>query len=278
MLDAYKELEPVVYGENAIKYLYFEVECGRMCFQMHWHDRMELLCVSSGILKLHLREGILNLYPGQIAVINSGQLHGGFYGNEGVAYHTIMFDVKKFLNGTIASGKYLTPLSRNRIFFQTIIEDERLLEIVERIVTMQKNREEIHPLSAIGAIYEMIGILYGHCEKNVCAAEIQDAAFGEILKYINERYTEEISAGKVSLKFGYNESYFCRRFKAITGIHYSKYVQALRMERAQQLLRDGREPIGDVAWKCGFADVSYFTKCFRRLFGFTPTQYRERKV
>ena len=52
MIDAYKELVPVVYGESSIKYLYSEAEADRMCFNMHWHDRMELNLVISGSLKL----------------------------------------------------------------------------------------------------------------------------------------------------------------------------------------------------------------------------------
>ena len=44
MIDGYKELTPVIYGENAIKYLYTEQKKaeGEICFLLHWHDRMEL--------------------------------------------------------------------------------------------------------------------------------------------------------------------------------------------------------------------------------------------
>ena len=43
MIDGYKELTPVIYGENAIKYLYTEQKKaeGEICFLLHWHDRME---------------------------------------------------------------------------------------------------------------------------------------------------------------------------------------------------------------------------------------------
>ena len=47
MIDGYKELTPVIYGENAIKYLYTEQKKaeGEICFLLHWHDRMELTYV-----------------------------------------------------------------------------------------------------------------------------------------------------------------------------------------------------------------------------------------
>ena len=275
MLDAYKELTPVIYGENAIKYLYYELEDERLCFGMHWHDRMELLCVKAGSLRLHLRDGQHILSSGQIAVINPGQLHGGFSCKGGVVYHTIMFDVEKFLNKTIASDKYLVPICRSDSAFTTIVDDYRLFDLVEKIVRMMNSKEVYNPLYAVGAIYEMIAILYNHREDGARIQTGQDMQYREMLEYINEHFSEDISAKSVSERFGYNEAYFCRRFREITGINFSRYVQALRMEKAQKLLRDTSEPIGDVAWKCGIEDVSYFTKCFKKQFGFTPTRYRK---
>ena len=53
MIDGYKELTPVIYGENAIKYLYTEQKKaeGEICFLLHWHDRMELTYVTEGTLR-----------------------------------------------------------------------------------------------------------------------------------------------------------------------------------------------------------------------------------
>ncbi len=277
MLDAYKELTPVVYGENAIKYLYTVVEekNGRMCFPMHWHERMELVGVADGSLEVHFGEWHCRLHAGQVAVINPGQLHGGFAGEDGVVYHTIMFDVQKFCNGTIASDKYLLPFCQGKYAFRNVIEDERLFAIVNRIADIQKNGARENPLRAIGTIYEMLGILYEYRDGSAKILYSQDMQYSEVLAYINEHFAEDISAKSLSERFGYNESYFSRRFREITGITFGRYVLALRMEQAQKLLQGGREPVGNVAWQCGFADVSYFTKCFKKLFGYTPTHYRQ---
>ena len=82
---------------------------------------------------------------------------------------------------------------------------------------------------------------------------------------------------EVSEKFGYNETYFCRRFKEITGLTFTGYLLALRMERAQKLLMETQEEIGTIAWKCGYADVSYFSHCFKKQFGVSPMGFRKEK-
>ena len=279
MLAAFKELTPLVYGENSIKYIYNNVKeaNGYVCFNLHWHDRMELIYVVKGNLELHTDEGHCPVLPGQIAVIDPRQIHGGFAGCNGVDYHTIMFEVEKFRNETIASRKYLQALCENEISFQTVIDDERLQRPVEYLVDILANTDENKPLLAIGIIYTILDVLFRCYTKNVKIAHVQDKSFDIILKYINEHYTEKCLSKEISKMFGYNEAYFCRRFREVTGITFSKYIQALRMEYAQKQIKSTTDEIGMIAWKCGFSDPSYFSNCFKKLFGMTPMEFRNMK-
>lgn len=277
MLDAYKELTPVIYGENAVKYLYLEHPAPQeLCFAMHWHERMELLYVQSGSLELHAQEGRYTVRAGQTAVLAPRQMHGGFAGGEGVVYHTIMFDVEKFCNTTLAAQKYLVPVCEGRIGFQRVVDDDALRKTEERLLAALDDSGQ-HPLSVIGIIYELLGILYRFRDDNIRVLMKQSQAFSEILKYINDRFTQKLSPKEVSEKFGYNETYFCRRFKEITGLTFTGYLLALRMECAQKLLTETQEEIGTIAWKCGYADVSYFSHCFKKQYGVSPMGFRKGK-
>jgi AraC-like DNA-binding protein len=302
MLDGYKELTPVVYGENGVKYLYAARKTpGELCFALHWHDRIELLCVERGSLRLNTAEGHEELCPGQVAVIGPRQLHGGIAGRDGVVYHTIMFDVEKLCNGTLASEKYLLPLCRNEVAFRRIVSDKQLLEAIYRLVgaLTQSSREERageeavkgeeekkdaesrnmewNPLLSTSVLYEILGILYRYPDKSARIQSGLGRGFEEILNYVNAHYVQKLSARDVSARFGYNETYFCRRFREITGFTFTRYIQALRMERAQKLLQEEAYGISAVAWKCGYEDVSYFSNCFRKHFGCSPTEFRKRR-
>ena len=271
MLDAYKELTPVIYGENAVKHLYSERRTpGELCFAMHWHDRMELLYVLSGSLELHAQEGRYT------AVAAPRQLHGGFAGREGVVYHVFMFDVEKFCNATIAAQKYLVPICEGKTGFLRVIDDDGMREAETRLLAALEDREN-HPLLVIGIIYELLGILYRFRNEDIRGLLKQNQAFSEILKYVNDRFTGKLSPKEVSARFGYNETYFCRRFKEITGLTFTGYLLALRMECAQKLLTETQEEIGTIAWKCGYADVSYFSHCFKKQYGVSPMGFRKGK-
>ncbi|MBQ8126904.1 MAG: tetratricopeptide repeat protein [Prevotella sp.] len=66
-----------------------------------------------------------------------------------------------------------------------------------------------------------------------------------------------------------------RKLLALTGQNASTYIMRLRLARAKRLLKgDPTMPVGDVALRCGFDDVAYFSRVFKQTFEMTPSQYR----
>lgn len=65
-----------------------------------------------------------------------------------------------------------------------------------------------------------------------------------------------------------------RRFKQATGLSPLSYLQSLRIAAAKELLRHSNLSIGEIAWRQGMQDVSYFSQLFRRHCGMSPLRYR----
>ena len=275
MLDSYKELTPVLYGEHAVKHLYFEKEAGRMCFQMHWHDRVELLYVTCGKLEVHLDDRQVEILAGQVAVIGPRMLHGGFAGEAGVKFYTIMFDIEKFYNQTVASEKYLTGFFRNEVCFKPVTENQYVTEQVKHLIMILTTKEQENPLVVMGLVYGIIGNLYRFCTESIKPVQKISENFRNVLEFVNNHFTEDISTQSLSQRFGYNETYFCRRFKEVTGITLMKYIQILRIELAQKLLKNTEKGIAEIALECGFTDISYFSNCFKRQVGLAPKEFRD---
>ena len=161
MIDGYKELTPVIYGENAIKYLYTEQKKaeGEICFLLHWHDRMELTYVTEGTLRFVTEGEEFLVSAGELAVAGPGQMHGGFAVSEKVCYHTVMFDVERFYNGTAASEKYLRSLGNGELTFVEKIAGKEVSGLLERLVELLAGRDNgkdsKSSLAAIGTLYRI---------------------------------------------------------------------------------------------------------------------------
>jgi len=95
-----------------------------------------------------------------------------------------------------------------------------------------------------------------------------------VLTILGQRFAEpDFSAQKLAAAAGLSERYV-NELLYEAGASFTLRLNELRMRKAAELLgqREGR--ISDIAFECGFNDLSYFNRCFRRRFGLTPTAAR----
>lgn len=64
-----------------------------------------------------------------------------------------------------------------------------------------------------------------------------------------------------------------RKVKQMTGKTPVEFMRHIRMQRAAMLLKEGRFSVSEVMYMVGFSNSSYFSKCFQKVYGLTPTDY-----
>ncbi|MET4295863.1 AraC-like DNA-binding protein [Bradyrhizobium sp. LB8.2] len=95
-----------------------------------------------------------------------------------------------------------------------------------------------------------------------------------VLSILEARFHEpEFSAQRLAAAAGLSERYVNELlFEA--GASFTMRLNELRLRKAADLLAHREDRISDIAFACGFNDLSYFNRCFRRRFGLTPTAAR----
>ncbi len=84
-----------------------------------------------------------------------------------------------------------------------------------------------------------------------------------------------LSSDMVADKMCMSLSQLNRKVKAITGFSSSGYILQMRLDKAKRMLASSEIPVGDIAMKCGFPEISYFSRVFKQTFRMTPSQYRK---
>ena len=92
--------------------------------------------------------------------------------------------------------------------------------------------------------------------------------------YQDPKLSLEATCGHV----GISVSYLSLLFRKNTGLTFVKYLTALRMDRAKELLKYSGDRIIEIAEKCGYKDVYYFSHSFKKHEGISPKQYRDEKA
>ena len=73
-------------------------------------------------------------------------------------------------------------------------------------------------------------------------------------------------------KMGMGNKQLYRKLKALTGQTPVEYIRDMRMQKAAKLLKAGKFSVSEVMYTVGFSNSSYFSKCFSKAFGMTPTE------
>lgn len=272
-LNYKKELTPVVFGETSVKILNTRLTANMPGFKQHWHDRIELHLVKSGCLKLYCNDQEVLVYPGELSIVSPTMLHGGKPGKEGYECYVIMFEVSDLYNGTVSAKQYIEPIINGDIYFKYKTDNAEIVSLANKIVEMQLNNNFYHPLETVGNLYRLLGLLCECCIDNNSKTK-KTEVFDNVLNYIDLNFTKDISVKQISEFFGYDEAYFCRKFKKSTGITATKYILTQRLEHGRRLLEKTKESIGHIALSCGFTDAAYFTNCFKKMYGCSPVKYR----
>ena len=95
----------------------------------------------------------------------------------------------------------------------------------------------------------------------------------KLLDYIEKNYSEPISLETLEKISGFNKKYLCRVFKEYTSKTPIEYINELRIESACRMLEENRS-ITASAYDCGFNDLSYFCKVFKKHKGMPPRKYK----
>ena len=95
------------------------------------------------------------------------------------------------------------------------------------------------------------------------------------IDYINRNYCNgKIKMSELAKLSGVSTRYFNELFSFFFGVSPKEYIIRMQIETAKNLLSSSVESIGDIASSCGFSDVYYFSKTFRKSTGTTPSEYR----
>ena len=98
-----------------------------------------------------------------------------------------------------------------------------------------------------------------------------------IKEYIHIHYSEELPLDKIGMIFKYHPYHINRMFKQYQGETIHRYLTNHRLQRSKKLLTTTSLSIEDIANRSGFGSSAYYTSCFKKQTGITPTVYRKNK-
>ncbi|MFA5356413.1 MAG: response regulator [Candidatus Omnitrophota bacterium] len=94
-------------------------------------------------------------------------------------------------------------------------------------------------------------------------------------RLIKRNYNKTLSLDSLSKELSLSYKYLSRVFKEKSGRSFNKYKLGLRISSAKQLLKKNSYPVSKIAYKLGYHNPNSFMKMFKKVTGFTPSEYRD---
>ena len=96
-----------------------------------------------------------------------------------------------------------------------------------------------------------------------------------IYNYVQANFKKPISLEDIAQQISMTVPAFCRFFKKLTGMTFTKFVNEFRIAFARKSLAEEHASIADVCYECGFNNISHFNKTFKEITGESPSDYRK---
>ena len=102
----------------------------------------------------------------------------------------------------------------------------------------------------------------------------ENPTFNDLLKYLDEHFTEKFTLEQIADAFGFSKNYICQLFKKHFDTTFSIYITKKRMIRAKEMLADKTLSVKEIAYDLGYADYHHFYRTFKNYYGYSPKENR----
>lgn len=257
-------------------------------FPLHFHEEYELNFVLNGPkVKRIIGDHSQEIDEIELVLVGSNVPHGWFTNN--YKYDEKVGKIKEI---TIQFHKDLFEdkfLKRNQMFFI-----HKLLENSSKGILFSKETSYFLKDRIIGlanktgfdSVLELLSILH---DLSISRNQVllSNATFidgnisynsrriEKVFEHLRNNYQKEISLEDVSKIAGMTEVSFSRFIKKRTGRTFIDSLNDIRLGYASRLLIDSSQTVAEIAYKCGFNNISYFNRLFKKTKNITPKEFRE---
>lgn len=239
-------------------------------FSPHWHEEYCVGLITAGVEQFEYRGATHRAGPGEIILLDAGQIHTGESGDEeGFAFSMLYIPESTFRQAVAESSNGCGSLS----FPKTVIADAQLRrDLLEFHTALDNNHSALETeslfLEAVARVVERAG-----CWKNDLPSVSAPSAVRKAREYLHDHVCDNISLDRLATVSNLSKYHLLRQFRLGFGLPPHSYQLQLRVLRAKTLLT--RSTPADVAVVCGFTDQSHFHRVFRAFAGTTPGCYAE---
>lgn len=257
-------------------------DCTTKQHEDSFHETIEIKYFYEGSSMMIIGKEIIVAEAGDIVIANPFEIHSSI-ANDGYMgkYFLLMIDLNFFVdNGIFDFDLRKELLVKGQRFNHCIRHSECLRQLIIRLKQELDEKKEHYKIVSKSIVCEFFALLFR--EELYC--ELSEELGKDVIKRghtilpalqkIFRDYQNHLTVDELAQLCNISKYHFCRVFKQQMGVTVVQYIINYRLSVAELMLNTRNYSISEVASMCGFEDVSYFYKCYKRFKGVSPNKSR----
>ena len=240
---------------------------GRMTacpYPLHVHEVVEIACPLSGSCVMQIGEGRYELSPGEIAFVFPVVPHSFESiapGSDGFAAFFPADTIAEF------SGTFQTRLPVEPVLRREQVPDEAY-RVIRRLM---EEPNEIYSPSRLALLHLLLADTLHALRYQESANCGERGLANRVMRYVYDHACEKITLNSTARELGISVSHLSHLFSRQFGISFRGFVNAIRIDKAQMLMRDPLMTLTGISYACGYENIRTFRRAFMSQTGMLPS-------
>ena len=226
----------------------------------HWHSDHEIVYAEKGRATVHIANQTYSVEQGQAIFIQSESVH--YIHSDGDSILLLFIFAQKPLQRVTDGFQLATPL---------LTKDYNFPALAEKLSSDMHPMTRLSPISALNRTERLLIDLFAN--EPTCAVDKKSGEsennFRRLLDDIDKNFANYTLANAAKF-MSVSESHFSKLFKHMADTTFTRYLNMVRVEKAIEMMREGKNTITETAICCGFGSIRNFNRVFRDITGYAP--------
>ena len=236
--------------------------------EQNWHDELEIELCTEGEGEVLLDGKSYPFSAGDVIIVNSGVLH--HTGSSARVVYTCLIP-RLDLCRTVG-------LDPTRLCFEPLVRDGELAKLITSLAQAEADGSTLlFRCELLLRILLHVQRKYTLPDEKRVETRPHMQSVREAIALIRRDFSKKITLDAIAKSVYIDKYTLCREFKRATGQTVIEYVNSYRIQNAAQLISGGYT-VSEAARACGFENMSFFTRTFKKYMGCLPSDYRGTRV
>lgn len=245
----------------------------------HVHNGYEIYYLVAGERNYYINNLVYSLRKGDLLFINKNELHRTTV--KGKARHErILINFEEVFLQKIGAQAVFPFMATQCLLLRPDAHEQGIIENILYSMLQEQAEHRTQRNLYLQTLLLQLFIEMGRIQemqREAIAPENNEKQMKvyEIIDYLQTHYGDKLTLAQLSEKFYISSTYLCRLFKQTTGFTIIEYLNYIRIQKAQQQLRESNAKVTQIAEDTGFDSIAHFGRVFKQIAKRSPLQYRK---